>query len=251
MSGESVTFALNGDVPLDQFAVALHHWSALLTQLAVELQPQAKIEWIIEDLQTGSAIMTARPVTDDANSISPILRAYADIARDLQNLQEPTYSPKVRKHAHAIVQQIGPNITSVRFETPDEDVTITAHRQQGTPVTPLKAFGTVGGRVQTLSSRHRLGFTLYDSLFDRAVNCYLKAEQQHLIIDKWDTRVVVEGMISRDPDTGRPVAIRDITDVITISEQEHGDYRDAAGLFPLESGEESGMVTLRRLRDEW
>lgn len=195
--------------------------------------------------------MTARPVTDDAKSISPILRAYAGIARDLQNLQEPAYSPKIRKHAHAIVQQIGANITSIRFETSDDEVTITAHRQNGTPSVPLKAFGTVGGRVQTLSSRYRLGFTLYDSLFDRAVHCYLKAGQQHLITDKWDKRVVVEGMISRDPDSGRPTAIRDIIDVLTIAEHEHGDYRDAAGLFPLEPGEESGMVTLRRLRDEW
>lgn len=32
---------------------------------------------------------------------------------------------------------------------------------------------------------------------------------------------------------------------------EHGDWRDAAGLFPLRAGEESGTATLRRLRDNW
>lgn len=251
MAGESVTLALNGEVPIDQFATAIHHWAAMLAKLSQHINPGTRSEWIIEDLQPGSATTTARGEADDPAILRPVMQAYAAIGRDLQVGREPAYPPDIRQHARAIIRQIGANITSVRFETPDEDVTIGGHGEVTEAPIQYRAFGAVGGRVQTVSSWRRLGFTLYDSIFDRGVSCYLQAAQQHLIADKWDKRVLVEGVVSRDPESGRPVAIRDIAKIVLIGEDERGDYRDAAGLFPLEPGEESGTVVLRRIRDEW
>ena len=251
MVNETATFALNGDVPLDQFVTGIRHWAGMLAQLSREVHPDATVEWIIEDLQPGSATTTARAVSDESTNIRPILTFYSRVARDMEQGQEPAASPKVREHAQALVRLIGPSITSIRFETSEEDVTIHAGGEAQPAIAQLRAYGAVAGRIQTMSSRRRLSFTLYDSIFDRAVNCYLQADQQHLVADKWDQRVVVDGIISRDPDSGRPVAIRAISAITILSDHQQGDYRDAAGLFPLEPGEESAVVVLHRIRDAW
>jgi hypothetical protein len=253
MADETVTLALNGDVPIDQFATAIQHWAAMIALLTEYISPGTHAEWIIEDLQPGSATTTIRGEADDPAVLAPVRRAIVAIGRDLEADREPAYPPEIRRHARMIRQQIGPRITSIRFETPDEDVTIRP-REGVTPdeeAAQFVAFGAIAGRIQTVSSRRRLGFTLYDSIFDRGVNCYLGADQQHLVADKWDKRVVVEGVVSRDPDSGRPVAIRNIVAIDLLGEDEHGDYRDAAGMFPLAPGEESATVILRRVRDEW
>ncbi len=44
MSSNTITFALDGDVPLDVFADEVRHLSALLGALSVELDRSAKIE---------------------------------------------------------------------------------------------------------------------------------------------------------------------------------------------------------------
>lgn len=251
MASETVTLALNGEIALDVFADEIRNWTALLSALAKELAPRANIEWFIEDLQPGSASTTARAESADANASALVIRAYADVGRALQRHQPPPYSPAVRQRASAIVKHIGKNITSIRFETPDEDITVVAHDRESQSPDLLRAYGTVAGRIQTLSSRKRLGFTLYDSLFDKAVNCYLRADQVDLIRDKWDRRAVVEGLISRDPETGRPVAIRAITDITVLPENVRGDYRDAEGMLANVPGEEPAEVIIGRLRDAW
>ncbi len=251
MAGETVTLALNGEVPLDVFADEVRHWTALLGALAKEVHPNTNIEWFIEDLQPGSATTTARGESEAPEAVHLVVRAYADVGQALRRHKEPLYSPLVRRHAQAIVKHIGANVTSIRFETPEEDITITSQAQEIARPDPLRAYGTVAGRIQTLSSRKRLGFTLYDSLFDKAVNCYLRAGQEQLIRDKWDRRAVVEGMISRDPDSGRPVAVRNITDIMPLPEGQRGDYRDAEGMLASVPGEEPAEVIIGRLRDAW
>lgn len=253
MADETLTIALNGDVPIAQFATVMQHWAAMVAQLTQYINPGARAEWIIEDLQPGSATTTIRGEAEDAGVLPPVRQAIVAIGRDLEAHREPAYPPEIRRHARIIREQIGAKITSIRFETPEEDVTIRPQQGVDVVVQPVQfvAFGAISGRIQTVSSRRRLGFTLYDSLFDHAVNCYLRVEQQHMVADKWDKRVVVEGIVSRDPDSGRPVAIRNIANIVALREDEHGDYRDAAGLFPLKPGEVSGTVTLRSLRDEW
>jgi hypothetical protein len=251
MAGETVTLALNGEVPVDQYADAVGHWAAMLARLTAELYPGARVEWIIEDLQPESATTTARVEADEPVQLGTILRAYADVGRDLQARREPSHSPGVRQHAQAIVRHIGPRITSIRFETPDDDVTITALGSEAERPLPLRSFGTVTGRVQMLGSRRHLGFTLYDDLFDRAVNCYLRAEQNDLIRDKWNRRVMVEGTISRDPESGRPIAVRDIVAIELLPEVGPDDYRAAEGMFADLPGDESLVTTMRRLRDDW
>jgi hypothetical protein len=113
----------------------------------------------------------------------------------------------------------------------------------------VPAFGAIEGRVETLRSRSRLSFTLYDSLDDQAVTCYLRPEQQELVRDAWNRRVVVEGWIKRDSTTGRPVEINQIERITILPEVVPGSYRRARAILPALPGAEAPEVVIRRLRD--
>src|SRR5262249_46580164 len=89
MADETVTIALNGDVPIDQFATAIVHWSAMIALLTEHISPGAKAEWIIEDLQPGSATTTIRGEATDSAVLRPVRRAVVAIGRDMEANREP------------------------------------------------------------------------------------------------------------------------------------------------------------------
>jgi hypothetical protein len=135
----------------------------------------------------------------------------------------------------------------VRFETAEAEATVevVAPTKSATPYP--QTFGAVEGRIQTLSSRGGLRFTLYDTLHDKAVSCYLTEGFEDQMRDAWGRRAVVEGRVTRHPETGRPLAIRGITAVEVLPEVARHAYRDLRGLSPRESL--SAEDAIRRLRD--
>jgi hypothetical protein len=105
------------------------------------------------------------------------------------------------------------------------------------------------GRVQTLSHRGSLRFTLYDLLHDRAVSCYLQEGQQDIMRGAWDRLALVKGWVKRDPVNGRPTTIRRVRAVEVRDEGQLGDWRQAGGLLRGEGTDEPAEATIRRLRD--
>ncbi len=253
MPNDTVTFALDGDVSLDVFADEVRELTALLVDLSTGIERNASIEWIIVDLKPGSAELTMRGDAQASEVVERTVQAYADLGRALERGGPIPFSEQIRKRAERMVRHINPRdkITAIRFETPQDTYIITVPAQGRERPSATQAYGMVTGKVQTLSSRRRLGFTLYDALFDRPVNCYLVAGQEDLIRDKWDRYAIVEGRVSRDPLTGRPIAVRDITDIQAVPGFGHGDYRQARGLIPWREDDELPETVIRRLRDEW
>lgn len=253
MPTDTITFALDGEVSLDVFADEVRDLSSLMAELSAGVERDARIDWVVVDLKAGSAELTMRGEAEAPEAVERTVRAYAVLGRALERGEPIPLSDRVRKRAARMVRHINPRekITAIRFETPDETYIVTVHGQGQERPAVLQAYGTVTGKVQTLSSRRRLGFTLYDALFDRPVNCYLTDGQEDLIRDKWDRYAIVEGRISRDPFSGRPIAVRDITDIQAQPDYGHGDYRRARGIIPWRQGDETPEAVIRRLRDEW
>jgi hypothetical protein len=109
------------------------------------------------------------------------------------------------------------------------------------------AFGAIEGTVQTLTSRHGLRFTIYDSLNDRAVSCYLEPGHEDIMREVWGKRAIIQGWITRDLIDGHPLAVRHITDVTPITTE--GDYTKARAILPLGPDDPSPVGAIRRLRD--
>jgi hypothetical protein len=218
---------------------------------------------VIEDLNPGSATATARGL-GDAERIYRVIRGYEDVGTALeQNEPVPFTSKRVRSNANGLRKIVGGRIQSVAFETADREAIILPVAMPDAPrvesPVPVNvpslhpsasrmrpAYGAVTGRVQTLSNRGGLRFTLYDVLDDRAVSCYLAEGHEDLMRDMWGKMAIAEGLVTRDP-SGRPVSVRRIAKVAERPVLKW-TYRDARGAAPSESGLTAEQA-IRRLRD--
>lgn len=244
----TLTLALDGDVPLDEFAKAIQGLHQLITELSKEVANDTQIDWLVDDLQSGSAIATIEGVSLNEPAVESVIEAYLAVGQALERGSPIPYSPKIQQHAHKITNVINGSITAVRFETARAEALVASRTGESPLPSITYAYGIVSGVVQALSSRRGLRFTLYDSIFDKSVSCYLHQGQEEIMRDAWGNRVVVSGRIGRSPKNGRPTTIRDIRKVDVIAIAESGSYRHARGILPMEHGKLPEDV-IRRMRD--
>jgi hypothetical protein len=248
MPETTLTVVLGGDVPLDLFAEGIQRFRRLIDALTQEVSGKANIAWVVDDLSGGSAIATIRGEAEQEEDVERVVRAFAVVGRSMERHEVIPYSPKVADAARSFTSILNGKITSIRFETGDDASIITTGVADQSRAY-LAAFGAVEGRIETLRSRRRLSFTLYDSLNDQGVYCLLRPEQHELVRDAWDKRVIVEGWIRREPTSGRPVEISPVENITILPEAVPGSYRRARAIAPARPGAESPEVVIRRLRD--
>ena len=114
---DTLTIALNGDVPLREFADAMGHFRALVESLSVELAGNTPIEWAVDSLESGSAIATIRGSCERAELVASVINAYTQVGKALQLNKPIPYAERVRKPALSLSQMLDGKITSIRFET--------------------------------------------------------------------------------------------------------------------------------------
>lgn len=248
MANDTVTLALHGEVSLARFAEAIGHFDRLVNALANEHKATG-IRWIVADLEVSSALATARAVGTngyDPEQVEPVVRDYLAVGRALAASEPLQFSRIVDKEARALTRLVGEEVTAVRFETAEADAEIRVAAATLPDVVIPTAYGAVEGRVQTLTSRAGLRFTLYDTLYDRAVSCYLAEGYEEIMRDAWGHRAVVDGLVARDMESGRPLAVRRVTSVELLGEFPPGEYRKLRGIAPSSIRAEEAI---RRLRD--
>lgn len=253
MANDTVTLGLQGDVSLAQFAEAVGRFWGLIQALSADSGVQAR--WDVADLEVSSAIATARGTADgEEEKVARVVASYLEVGQALEGGTEIPFPAPVRDEAVGLTRVLGSGVDVIRFETAEADALIRAtppelgaHRE---PVPRREAYGAVTGRVQTLTSRSRLRFALYDSLHDRAVSCYLAEGSEDEARGIWDKLATVEGWVSRDPETDRPRTVRRIRRITIEDEGDPRGYQLARGVHP--RGEQDlAEVRIRRLRDAW
>jgi hypothetical protein len=258
---DTVTLIRSGEVPLYILARAIQRFSALIKGLSIDTGAE-DLDWILNDLQVSSAVATVLG-RGEAEKIARVVRGYESVGSALERDEPIPYSPRVQRPARALRSIVGGKIESVTLETAEREAIIRPSRPRAA-VTPLPgqpvlravqplvagrvpAFGAVDGRVQTLSNRGGLRFTLYDLLHDKAVSCYLAEGHEEIMRDVWGKVATVEGLITREPLSGRPLAVRQIAKV-TPTPDFKTTYRDARGAAPSLTGILPEHA-IRRLRD--
>lgn len=256
-SDRTVTLALDGEVTLGDFATAVMSFRELVDALGSEVQlERGRVRWVIDDLSAGSALATAVAVSDDdpeaLSAAGAVVEGFLQVGRSLRNGASFPYGRRVEDPARAIARLL-PRIQRVRFETATDEAVITAapsaqtaFGREGSRL--RRALGAVRGRVQTLSSRGQLRFTLYDSVTNRAVSCYLAEGGQDLMRNAWDRAAQVTGMVTRD-ESGRALSVRQVRDVRLLAEAGPHDYLAARGAVSVEPGAPKPEELIRRLRD--
>lgn len=255
---DTVTFALQGTVSLSEFSIAVARLQGLIGALASEAQA-GSVTWQLDALEGGSASLTARGVAENGvppERIDRVVRDYLEVGRALEQRTTIPYPPAVRREAEALVEVLNSaQIEEVRFETDESEAIVRKASEaraaaRGAPATGRRgAYGAVTGRVQTLTSRTRLRFVVYDHIHDRAVPCYLVEGREDMMREMWNGMAHIEGWVTRDPESGRPLAVRRVTRVTPITEADPRDYLRARGALPLTPGAELPEQAIRRLRD--
>lgn len=249
---DTITLILDGKVTLPDFAVAVAHFSGLAAALSEDVA-LASIEWEVVSLQTSSAIATAKGF-GQPQAVDMVARAYVQVGESLEKNQPIPYGQRVAREAKGIVDLINGKIESVRFEN-EQGEALVRHRFEevnfGPPprVFPKTTIGAVEGIVETLTKHGGLRFTLYDTLYHKAVSCYLRAGFEEVMRDAWGKRVVVGGRVTRDPATGRALSVRDVAQVTVVQEGKPGDWMAAIGAAPWLAETPSEEI-IRRIRDE-
>ena len=245
MARNTITFEIGGQVDIKQ----LEEGFTTIRRLIVSLTGKAKVEWVVEDLQVGSATATFRGENGNLAVIEKVISEYEKIGKALQDQENIPVNNKSQLKAVDAVRKLAASAEYVRMETQESNYYV--HKNgvpSAKPVTTV-AIGAVTGRVQVLSNRGRLRFNLYDTIHDKAVSCYLRQGQEELMREAWGQRAMVSGYVTRDADTGRPITIRQILDVEILKDVAPGSYREARGAVPWEPGDILPEDVIRELRD--
>jgi hypothetical protein len=251
-----LTVALEGpDISLSSFATAVSALDSLLRALGTEVAPGSSLAWDVQALDTGSAVTTVlgRLVSGDPAGPARVTAAFEAIGDALTRQAPIPYSPVVTRHATSLTDVLADHVTAIRLETPERDFTITpgsSTLKGAPPRPPVISLGGVEGRIQTLSNRRSVRFTLYDELDDHAVSCYLNPGEESMIQKFWGLRALVEGTVRRDS-AGRPTTIRDITDVTLLPEHAPDDWLSLKGVWAEAWDGTPAEDTVRKIRDAW
>ncbi len=232
-----------------------------------------RMPWV-EDLSPGSFLASLRAVhkLQDHAPVKASIERYVEVGRTIRDGRIESLPMPIRAAARKIVGVIGDRVTSIRFENEDDDAEIFAPSLQ-LPLEPAlveeekgslgaeeifvirrpsnlkESYGALRGKVQSLTNRNALRFTLYEINSDRAVSCYIQPGNEDLMRKAWGEMVLVEGVVHRDPNTGLPTTMRRVRNITIIPPVEPKRYRRAIGCAPAMPGEESAEAAIRRLRD--
>lgn len=253
MPKDTITLRISGDVHLDDYLVAMRQFRALIGALNKEVADGVEVEWSIDDLTAGSADTTVKGGVQEESwqrAVEDIVRAYEEVGVSLERGRDFPYSKEAADAAFGITSILNGRIDEITFETEDMEAFVTSATASSLnrPIQiPPYAYGAIEGRVQTLSSRTGLRFTLFDT-FGRAIQCHLRRGDEDMMRDAWNKWVVVEGRVRRDVE-GKPKSIRQISDVVVRDIGDPEDYRAARGAVPVGPNAPSSEEVIRRLRD--
>lgn len=249
----TVTLQLRGDdIGMESYARAIDHFTLLMGELSRAAGVQG-LRWEIANLEGGSATTQIRAARNgfEADRVDDVVRSYLQVGKALSRSELVPFSAEVQKHAEAIADVLNEGVEGVLFETSEDEAEITKALDAVAPSPkpqPSKAFGAVTGQIQTLSSRNKLTFTLFDRLHDRAVRCYLRDGQESLVEGAWQRNATVVGVVTRDADSGRPLSIRKIESVDVLN----GDplaWGRARGSLKSDPNGKSPEARIREMRD--
>lgn len=263
MAKDTATLILNGEVVLADYAKAINSFLSLIVALQSDYASGARIDWKIEELETGSTTTTVRGIVEtetDIPAVEQVVTAYEGVGESVVRGDISAYSSNVQSAVNELINISNGRIPSLRFETVDTDWEISrAALQTESPVEALsgrdftcdlEAHGAVKGRIQSLSREKRHRFTLYELNTHQPVRCFLTPDYEEIMREAWGKLAIVEGIVRRNPETGLPTSVRQVKALKILPEEAPGAWREALGCAPDYTGGVPPAEAVRRLRDD-
>ncbi|MCC7509944.1 MAG: hypothetical protein IT464_11330 [Planctomycetes bacterium] len=204
------------DVPIDLLVVALTKLKSILNNAAASVvKNQDKPEWLI------SSVGYASPLT-----------VVARLGAGLDRYREPIFAQVHRMYRSAWAspsndaERMVDSLRALRNGTITNMYVVDTGTGAMTTLPPPPAerepeptgiietrpiMGRVVGKAQVLQSRKELIFWIFNLRTDDPVLCYVEEDQREWLDGILDKTVEVYGQITRDPQTGKPKFVRNIT----------------------------------------
>lgn len=251
MTSHKIGFTLNGDVGLQEFSEALVKFTNLAKSVLNDIKSDKNVTWQISDLDFGSATVEAEAIAEFEDFAVKAVIGYQNAIASVKFQKRTNVSKTTYKYANELVSVNSETIPSVDcFTSGDFIEEFPLQKIELAPDKTIEVLGIVKGIVETLSSRQKLRFIVYDEIFDKAVKCTFTNEQKDMVRGIWDKKVVVTGIIIRDAKTNRPYEVKEISNIKIIDTQFTGSLRKARGIIPWTQDMEPSELRIRRVRDE-
>ena len=249
---EAITFAIDGEIDLALFAAAVDRLKDLTSALSDDLSPNDELHWRLSDLKVGSAVVTLTPESPSTAAVQRVTRGFNEVGVALQEDLPLEFSPRVAEAARRLGGLTRrKRIRAVRFRTAGRTSTVVKLGDNAQTAVPQRhALGAVNGLVTSLKKLGELEFTVTDGVYGVSVTCHLRAGQEEEARSVWNKYVTVTGMVERDPGTGRPRHVRQISRIEPLVERSGGGWRAARGALSWQIGDPPAEAAIRRIRDD-
>jgi hypothetical protein len=253
-----VALRLGNDVSLRLFADACTAFREAIETLTRE--SGAKIDWIITGLETGSPTYAqATGISQDPVAVATVAKEWVGFGQSLRK-RELVPSKKLRPaydHFVDLVDASRPPSKRVDWlllinDEADVEVVSTAVDSEISDVV-FESYDTVVGIITAINDRGGFHFSLSDELYGRSAYCSVVPgpRQEQVLRQIWRKRVMVEGLVKRDPADAHVLQIREIdaNRLHILPDPQPGSYRDSLGLSLWEQGDKLPEDIVREMRD--
>lgn len=211
-----LTLTLDGAITSSQFLKAVESFFRVLTNVANKAtNTNDAFTWLVR-VREGSAIIEAQPAPRNA-TLEQIPIAISAIEHGVSSLEagmteRPKYFDDIAMKAIKELSQVTENDISVKIKLGNKKTiaklsAITVASVNSVLEALYTDYGTIEGKLETVSKRHGYQFTLFDDLTDHAVRCHFDPSMLKRVLDVFEYRVSVWGAIKYRRD-GTPVSIQ-------------------------------------------
>jgi hypothetical protein len=228
---DELTLKLDGAlITPEAFKKAAQAFADLLIQITDEVAKDgAKPSWNIS-VRSGSSIFVAKPVAaadprtkKRAKETIRVLRSgISRLSRGSVNIPHFNFQAlSAARELSSLKAKPGTaGITMIRLANGDgKSVEVTPRVADVVKKSfsgEHRAYGSIEGKLQTMSARGGFQFVVFDALTDKGVNCFVPEEKFNLAHNAFGRRVRVEGEINYDKQS-RPLSIH-VSDIKVFRE---------------------------------
>jgi hypothetical protein len=218
--GGEITLRFDGGlVSPEVFRKAVNAFVDLLIQVSAEIaEGDDKPAWNMS-VRTGSNVLVARPLPE-VNTRKKANEAIKVVISGFRKMEHGTSDiPHFNRKALQAAKDLGTilakpgkeGITLIELRAGNgKAISITARTSEIVASkigVQHQAYGSIEGRLQTITERGTFQFVVYEALSDRGINCFIPQEKFKEAHAAFGKRVSISGVVQYDR-AGMPVSIK-------------------------------------------
>ena len=235
-----LTLELDGDgVTPERFQRAVRAFFGIVTEVTKNVcDDRTPVRWRVK-VKSGSNLIGVVPGAGFSPSVLGIIATAVHdgvIASERNAALPPSFGEGAVRHLRDLSELSNREAEGdlrIRLWADRRAIRVTPQTAIGTDRSAAGQFedhGSIEGRLQTVSERGAVRFVVYETLADKAVNCFIEPAQVDEAMRNFGKRVEVYGLIKYRGD-GSPISIRVESISAFADPDELPDFRSVYGIL--------------------